>query len=171
MNQLALPQKIEDFVAEYAAKVAAIPKVVADHDAYIDNLPASDRKALERAMQDPPEFTADNIVATFGDYVTNPRQGILRGLAEQFTRLDPAYKSHIKVKIGAKALPRRIVPRRGGYYSTYVDHLLDLVAVLPASSQDEPEKFARHQKWRDLPVGSFRSSGTNVCSGLLEARP
>lgn len=77
------------------------------------NLPgiasARDKKAWEQALANPPPFTLDNLRATFGPYLENPRRTILRGLAEVFADLDPAYKSHEKVKIGVKGLPKRAV--------------------------------------------------------------
>lgn len=77
------------------------------------NLPAiasaSDKKLWEHSMADPPAFTLDNLRATFGPYLENTRATILRGLAEVFADLDPAYKSHEKVKIGVKGLPKRII--------------------------------------------------------------
>lgn len=77
------------------------------------NLPAiasaKDKKAWEQAMAAPPDFTLDNLRATFGPYLENPRATILRGLAEVFSDLDPAYKSHEKVKIGVKGLPKRLI--------------------------------------------------------------
>ena len=70
---------------------------------------AKDQKLFERQLEDLPEFTMENIRATFGDYLLNPRQNILRGLAEVFCDLDPSYKSHDKVKIGVDGLPKRII--------------------------------------------------------------
>jgi len=70
---------------------------------------AKDKKEFELAIQDPPPFTLDNIIATFGDYVEQPRYHILKGLAECFCDLDQAYKSHSKVKIGVEGLPKRII--------------------------------------------------------------
>lgn len=61
---------------------------------------------LERGL---PELTKENIVATFGDYLLDMRGNVLRGLAEVFSALDPAYKSHEKVKVGVKGLPKRII--------------------------------------------------------------
>jgi len=71
--------------------------------------PTKDRKQFDLAMENPAEFTLDNIRATFGDYLKDPRFHILRGLAECFCDLDPAYKSHSKVKIGVSGLPKRII--------------------------------------------------------------
>lgn len=71
--------------------------------------PASDRSKFELAFKDPPPFTLDNIRATFGTYVADPRAHILRGLAECFSQLDPAFKSHDKMKIGVKGLPKRVI--------------------------------------------------------------
>lgn len=71
--------------------------------------PAADRARFEREMDDPPDFTLENLVATFGSYLSDPRGSILRGLAEVFSTLDPAYRSHAKVKIGVKGLPKRVI--------------------------------------------------------------
>jgi Domain of unknown function (DUF4942)/Uncharacterised methyltransferase family (DUF6094) len=70
---------------------------------------AKDKKRWEQSLANPPPFTLDNIRATFGDFILNPRLNILRGLAEVFCDLDPAYKSHDKVRIGVKGLPKRII--------------------------------------------------------------
>lgn len=95
---------------------------------------AKDRKQFERAMEDPPELTIENAKATFGDYLQRPRHHILRGLAETFADLDPAYKSHSKVKIGVKGLPKRVILSSwGSYYGTYGrDKLRDIVNALAA---------------------------------------
>lgn len=71
--------------------------------------PASDRSKFETAFENPAPFTLDNIGATFGKYLVNPRLHILRGLAECFGQLDPAFKSHDRMKIGVKGLPKRII--------------------------------------------------------------
>lgn len=71
--------------------------------------PASDRSKFEMAFKDPAPFTLGNIRATFGHYVADPRGHILRGLAEVFGHLDPAFKSHDRMKIGVKGLPKRII--------------------------------------------------------------
>ncbi len=77
---------------------------------------AKDKNLFAQALADPAPFTLDNIRATFGHYITDPRGNILRGLAEVFADLDPAYKSHEKVKIGVAGLPKRIImPNVGGY--------------------------------------------------------
>jgi hypothetical protein len=68
-----------------------------------------DKDAFERALADPPPFNIDNIRATFGDYLARPRHHILKGLAEVFADLDPAYRSHSNVKIGKDRLPKRVI--------------------------------------------------------------
>lgn len=95
---------------------------------------AKDKKLFERTLADPPELTFDNAKATFGPYLENPRSHILRGLAETFADLDPAYKSHSKVKIGVKGLPKRVILSSFGDYSgTYGrDKLRDIVNALAA---------------------------------------
>lgn len=70
---------------------------------------ANDKKRLETFMASPPDFTIDNIVKHLGDYLIDQRGHALRGLAECFVNLDPAYKSHSKVRIGVKGLPKRVI--------------------------------------------------------------
>lgn len=71
--------------------------------------PASDRSKFETAFKSPAPFTLDNIRATFGKYISDPRAHILRGLAECFSQLDQAFKSHDKMKVGVAGLPKRII--------------------------------------------------------------
>jgi hypothetical protein len=68
-----------------------------------------DKKRWDQSLANPPPFTLENIRATFGDFIVNPRGNILRGRAEVFCDLDTAYKSHDKVRIGVKGLPKRII--------------------------------------------------------------
>lgn len=70
---------------------------------------AADRQKFDRELKQAPEFTVENIAATFGPYLQDARYHILKGLAECFSSLDPAYKSHCKVKIGVQGLPKRVV--------------------------------------------------------------
>lgn len=95
---------------------------------------AKDKKLFERTLADPPELTFDNAKATFGPYLENPRAHILRGLAETFADLDPAYKSHSKVKIGVKGLPKRVILSGWGTYSDSYgkNKLRDIVNALAA---------------------------------------
>lgn len=70
---------------------------------------AKDRKTLEVRLENPPPFTIPALRETFGDYLIDPRFHMLKGLAECFCDLDPAYRSHSKVKIGVAGLPKRII--------------------------------------------------------------
>lgn len=93
--------------------------------------PASDRSRFETAFKDPAPFTLDNIRATFGKYITDPRSHILRGLAECFCKLDPAYKSHDKMKVGVKGLPKRIILTSVGNYGGWgTERLRDTINAL-----------------------------------------
>ncbi len=70
---------------------------------------AKDKALFEKSLSERPDFTMENIRATFGDYIINPRENILRGLAEVFCELDQSFKSHEKMKIGVDGLPKRII--------------------------------------------------------------
>jgi hypothetical protein len=92
---------------------------------------AKDRKLFERTLEDPPALTFDTAKATFGDYFIRPRFHILRGLAETFADLDPAFKSHSKVKIGVKGLPKRVIISNVGSWGSYGrDKIRDMVNAL-----------------------------------------
>jgi len=166
-NLPATLRSLREIVAEYDAKVAAIPSLVAAFDTAVkeadagacvggtyvapifsrgapslsdrsirDNLlqsawrhvydglhldriaPASDRSRFELALKDPAPFTLDNIGATFGKYISDPRAHILRGLAECFSQLDLAFKSHDRMKVGVKGLPKRIILTNVDDYSS-----------------------------------------------------
>lgn len=93
---------------------------------------AKDKKLFEQTMQSPPELTFDNAKATFGDYLMRPRFHILRGLAEVFADLDPAFKSHSKVKIGVKGLPKRIIIYWGDYGGWGRDKFRDVANAIAA---------------------------------------
>ncbi|MBB3453921.1 hypothetical protein FHT86_002177 [Rhizobium sp. BK313] len=97
---------------------------------------AKDKKLFERTLEQPPELTFDNAKATFGDYLMRPRYHILRGLAEVFADLDPAYKSHSKVKIGVKGLPKRVIVHWGEYSGYGRDKFRDIANALAAYRGD-----------------------------------
>lgn len=97
---------------------------------------AKDKKLFERTLEQPPELTFDNAKATFGDYLMRPRYHILRGLAEVFADLDPAYKSHSKVKIGVKGLPKRVIIHWGEYSGWGRDKFRDIANALAAYRGD-----------------------------------
>ncbi|MCK1543355.1 DUF4942 domain-containing protein [Bradyrhizobium sp. 179] len=94
----------------------------------------NDKRKWEMAIANPPEFTMDNIRATFGPYLEDPRKSILKAFAEVFCNLDPYYKSHEKIKIGVKGLPKRVVL---GSFSEYgsgygVDQVKSILNALAA---------------------------------------
>lgn len=95
---------------------------------------AKDKKLFDQALANPPPLSIETAKATFGDYLIRPRFHILRGLAEAFTALDPAYKSHSRVRIGVKGLPKRVVLNNwGGFSSTYGrDRFQDMANALAA---------------------------------------
>jgi hypothetical protein len=95
--------------------------------------PASDRSRFDLALKNPAPFTLDNIAATFGQYIADPRGHILRGLAEAFGALDMAFKSHDRMKIGVKGLPKRIILNSvtsRGYCGRGTSQLVDILNAL-----------------------------------------
>lgn len=109
---------------------------------------ADDKRKWERTIADPPPLTSENAIATFGDYLLRTRFHLLRGMAECFVQLDPAYKSHSKVKIGVAGLPKRIIIRSMRGYGSYgYDRLKD---VLNALSAYRGETVLDHREFADL---------------------
>lgn len=97
--------------------------------------PASDRSKFETAFKSPAPFTLGNIRATFGKYISDPRGHILRGLAEAFGNLDMAFKSHDRMKVGVKGLPKRVILSSvtnsgyGGYGNERLRDVLNALCV------------------------------------------
>lgn len=109
---------------------------------------ATDKRLFERTIEDPPPLTMDNAVATFGDYLVRARFHILRGLAETFVSLDPAYMSHSKVKIGVAGLPKRVILTNVGSYGSWGrDRLRDIINAL-AAFRGQP--LFDHQEFGEL---------------------
>lgn len=127
---------------------------------------ATDKRLFERTIEDPPPLTMDNAVATFGDYLVNARHHILRGLAETFIALDPAYRSHSKVKIGVAGLPKRVILTNvSGYGSWGRDRLRDLINAL-AAYRGQPLFDHREFEPLDKFAGMFnRKAGDVVMDG------
>lgn len=94
---------------------------------------AETKRRVEYLFENPPAFTIENIRDKFGDLVADPWGSVLRGLAEVFSSLDPAFKSHEKVKIGVKGLPKRVILSNvSGYGSWGRDRLRDILNALAA---------------------------------------
>lgn len=95
---------------------------------------AQDRRAWEKFLAEPAPFTLVNVRDKLGPYLLDPWTNILRGLAEVFCSLDPAYKSHSKVKIGVKGLPKRVILNYWGSYSFggARDKLRDIINAIRA---------------------------------------
>ena len=94
---------------------------------------AQDKRRFEQMLAKPPAFTIEAIRDQFGAYLLDPRHHILRGLAEVFCDLDPAYRSHSKVKVGVAGLPKRVILSNVGCYGAWgTDRLRDALNALAA---------------------------------------
>lgn len=94
---------------------------------------AETKRRVEYLFENPPAFTIENIRDKFGDLVSDPWGSVLRGLAEVFSSLDPAFKSHEKVKIGVKGLPKRVILSNvAGHGSWGRDRLRDILNAIAA---------------------------------------
>lgn len=120
---------------------------------------AQDKKRIETILADPPEFNRDNIVEVLGDYIRDPRFHILKGLAECFADLDPIFKSHSKIKIGVKALPKRIIVANVvgdyGIHNYGADKLRDIIQSI--DTYDGEPRISR-ARFSDL-LSSARDKG------------
>lgn len=112
---------------------------------------AEDKRRFEQSLAKPAPFTLENIRASFGDYLLDPKGNILRGLAEVFCGLDPYYKSHEKVKIGVSGLPKRvIISHCNSAYGWGRDKVRDILNALAAYQR---KSLISHQElellWKD----------------------
>jgi hypothetical protein len=97
---------------------------------------AKDKSRIDRMLEDPPAFTPENLFQWFGDIAADPRGAILRGLAEVFGDLDPAFKSHEKMKIGVKGLPKRVILSNiEGFGSYGRDKLISILNAIASITQ------------------------------------
>ena len=117
---------------------------------------SKDRKLFERTMENPPELTFDNAVATFMKYLYHKRYYILKGLAETFCDLDKSYRSHSNVKIGVNGLPKRIIlsgwSRWGIGYAQ--EKAFDVLNALAAYRNEEmPDRNIMYQISKDAENG------------------
>jgi len=128
---------------------------------------AEDKRKWQTALEKPAPFTLENIRATFGKYILDPRGNILRGLAEVFCQLDQAFKSHDKVKIGVKGLPKRIIVGSVGGWGSYGrDKLRDMFNAL-AAYQGKP--LIDHKEFTELDAmhtGFGHKSGVVTIRGI-----
>lgn len=118
--------------------------------------PVADKQTFDRIINsNPPELTFDNAKATFGDYIMRPRHHILRGLVEVFIKLDDYYKSHSKIKVGVKGLPKRIIINNfAGFTGSYGEgRMIDIVNAMrvymgkPLAHKWE-KQLIHHGAWR-----------------------
>lgn len=100
----------------------------------LDTLAGAEMKRkVEMMFEKPPEFTVENIRKQFGDLIADPWGSVLLALAQAFSSLDPAFKSHEKVKIGVKGLPKRVILSGFGDFSRWgQDRLRDILNALAA---------------------------------------
>lgn len=131
-----------------------------------------DRSRFSMALESPAPFTIDNIAATFGDYVKRPRHHILRGLAEVFSDLDQAYKSHDKVKVGVTGLPKRVIidgfgsnHDHGRERLTSVINAIRTFRGLPNASVADIEAMIQVGQLDDMNLKTFRNGNGHLFFG------
>jgi len=126
---------------------------------------AKDRKRLELKLTTPLPFTLENIAEVFGDYLLDPRFHVLKGLAECFTDLDPAYKSHSKVKIGVEGLPKRIIISYvTGWNSWGRERAKDTLNALRAYRGQPRYEF---REFEDMMNEAQRHGEADFCGGII----
>lgn len=131
--------------------------------------PAKDRAAFEASIADPPPLTAETACATFIPYLLNPRFHLLRGLAEAFCDLDPAYKSHSKVKVGVAGLPKRIIMAGVGSHGSWGAKRLENVLRAYCAFRGEP--LLSYEDMKPLfGLGIHNRAGEVVIRGLRVKR-
>ena len=111
--------------------------------------PTGDKDKFQTMLAAPPELSLENIRDQFGDYILDPRQHILRGLAEQFSDLDPAFRSHEKMRIGVSGLPKRIILKSfGDYYSGHgAKKLQDVIRAINTYLERPQMEWHDFDKW------------------------
>lgn len=128
---------------------------------------AKDRKQLDLKLTNPLPFNLENIAEVFGDYLLDPRFHILKGLAECFCDLDPAYKSHSKVKIGVEGLPKRIIIScTTGWNSWGRERLKDTLNALRVY-RGQPRY--EYREFADMMEEAERRGEADCCAGFVRS--
>lgn len=125
--------------------------------------PAGDRSKIDQMITGHcPEFTLENLFEQFGKY-RDAKSNLLRGLAEQFVKLDPSFKSHDKMKVGVKGLPKRIIMTGCGevyaYRNNGAERLMDVINAVRAYAGDPMMDRSE--------ISTFMKSASNV-DGLTD---
>lgn len=100
----------------------------------LETLAGADRKRkILHMFEKPIPFTLENIRDTFGDMIADPWYSIHKALAEAFVTLDPSFRSHEKMKIGVKGLPKRVILSNVGCYGSWgrdrITNILNAIAA------------------------------------------
>lgn len=128
---------------------------------------AKDRSQLELKLTNPLPFTIENIRELFGDYLLAPRFHMLKGLAECFCDLDPAYKSHSNIKIGVAGLPKRIIVSSAfGWRSWGNGRVKDTLNALRVY-RGEPRYT--HREFSDLMDEAEKNGEADFDGGVIKA--
>lgn len=128
---------------------------------------ANDKRRFEALFASPPPLTIVSVREHFGAFILDPRQNILRGLAEVFCALDPAYKSHSNVKFGVARLPKRaILSSMHGHSSYGQDRLRDMLNALAAYRGDPLVEYGEFREIESLTSVFGNKAGEVVIRGL-----
>lgn len=126
---------------------------------------AKDRQQLDLKLTTPLPFTIENIREIFGPYLLDPRFHVLKGLAECFCDLDPAYKSHSRVRIGVSGLPKRIIVSSvtgwSGWGKERVKDTLNALRVYRGQPRYEYAEFA------NMMDEAERHGESDFCGGII----
>jgi 2-polyprenyl-3-methyl-5-hydroxy-6-metoxy-1,4-benzoquinol methylase len=115
-------------------------------------LSPNEKKKFDQGLNDLPPFTYENVLATFGGYIENPKEAILQSLAEVFSGLDQSYKSHEKVRVGVKGLPKRVIISSINNYCYGWGHD-KIVAILNALAAYQRKPLVSHAEMSTLLKG------------------
>ena len=126
---------------------------------------AKDRQKLDLKLTTPLPFTIENIREVFGPYLLDPRFHVLKGLAECFCDLDPAYRSHSRVRIGVTGLPKRIIVSYvtgwGSWGRERVKDTLNALRVYRGEPRYEYAEFENMMKEAE------RHGESDFCGGII----
>lgn len=95
-------------------------------------------------LQNPPEATADNIIATLQEKALEADMMWKRGIANCFSKLDRRFKSHNSWKIGSRVILTRVFSDWGmwNYHANHQDTLTDIERVFfILDGLDVPETY------------------------------
>lgn len=135
-----------------------------------------DKKAKDafnqQLLENPPEFTFENVMATLETFMADAGTIWRRGIAEAFSKLDRRFRSHDGWKIGSRIILRYVFDSNGywSYSSSHRDTIMDVERVFRVLDGDRPRYCELNHALEEARRGGWGARQTYVESEYFRLR-